>query len=166
MAGKVVRDSKWSPKLTKRGLPKRLPIEIRKFLWDYRECIRTGVWGKEKHISRKVSNDGPFGFTINIMENLSLGWISFDSFRFDLTFKLLSSVLCFFRACCPTGKVRVSYNSIILPPTGKKTTFDDQQIIYGLSSLGVKPLRVMPPRILRPSSKAGPNGTNAILSLG
>jgi hypothetical protein len=129
-----IKDPKFCPKLTKRGIPKVFPVEVRKFLWDFREALK----GK------------PVG--------------SFELQVF--TFKLLSSILVFFRACCPTSKVRPSYNSIIGAFTGVSTTLDIDQIIYALASAGLRPLKVKTPRLFRPSSKAGPNGSNAITSMG
>lgn len=84
----------------------------------------------------------------------------------ERTFKLLSSLLVFFRASCPTGKVRVNYSSIVSPFTGSREVLEGDKIVHSLASCGVKPIKCHKPKLLRPSSKAGPNGNNAILSMG
>jgi hypothetical protein len=167
LGGNIVRDPKWSPKMTKRGLPRCLPVEIRKFLWEYRIATQNaGDLRRSKTTSRKMSNNGPYGFVVNIMEEIVVFNYFLDLFRMELTVKLLSSVLCFFRACCPTGKVRAKYNSIVDPFTGVSTRLPELSIVYALASVGIKPLKLKKPRLLRPSSKAGPNGSNAITSMG
>jgi len=79
--------------------------------------------------------------------------------------KLVLSMLSFFRACSPAYR-KVSWDSIVKPFQGNKTTLDQQELKNALKSLGITTLKVGKPSIFWASSKSGPNLPVATLGLG
>jgi len=79
--------------------------------------------------------------------------------------KLILSMLSFFRACSPVYR-KVSWESIVAPFGGVKTTLDEFELKKALKSLGITTLRVGKPSIFFASSKSGPNLPVATLGLG
>jgi hypothetical protein len=82
-----------------------------------------------------------------------------------LKFKLLVTVLAFFRACSPSWS-EVKSSTITGIFTGKKETLPQYEVESALRSLGIRHLHVSKPNMFQFSTKAGPNAPLAVLGIG
>jgi hypothetical protein len=80
-------------------------------------------------------------------------------------FKLLLSVLAFFRATSPKFS-EPKFDTITLPFTGQGEYLPEEEIKEALRNLGIVSFREKKPSIFHFTTKAGPNAPLAVLGLG
>jgi hypothetical protein len=82
-----------------------------------------------------------------------------------LKFKLLVTVLAFFRACSPSWS-EVKSSTITGSFTGVSEQLPQKEVVMALQSLGLGKLSVRKPNLLQFSTKSGPNAPLAVLGIG